>query len=109
MKTKYLTRRGRIELKNDRAFPGILCFQYARFIRARGEVMLKNDLVIKRPTWSEVIKISDEAFCSYYSIGLQDLSKIQNEIEQTNELDLPIPSVFEKLNVGMQISSIGEL
>ena len=75
-----------MDFKNDRAFPGILAFQYGRFVRARGEVLLKKDN-IKRLPWIDVCSLSDAQFCERLEFPLADFKLLQREIKQTKELD----------------------
>lgn len=84
-----------MEIKSDPAFPGILSFQYVRFIRARGEIMLKADERVKRLTWSEVMRLSDEEFCQHYSVQIDQLRKLQSSLGQSAELDTPYPEFLE--------------
>ena len=94
-KLKYLERRGRIEIGSDPAFPGILSFEYVKFIRARGEIMLKADEKTKRLTWTQVMEFSDEQFCEHYKIPLEQLQKLQKSLGQSAELDSPYPEFLE--------------
>lgn len=90
-KVKYLTRRGRIDLRKDKAFPSILEFQYARFIRARGEAMLKSS--VPRLPWTQVMQMTDEDFCAHFKISPSDFAALQAEVEQTAEMDLKLKGI----------------
>ena len=105
MKIKYLTRRGRIEFKRDKAFPALLQFQYVQFIRARGELMLKNEGKVDRLSWANCILMNDEEFCEYYKAPLQDLLELQKAIVPTSELDLPKKHLFKKLRKNYSIDT----
>lgn len=105
MKIKYLTRRGRIEFKRDKAFPALLQFQYVQFIRARGEIMLKNAGKVDRLSWANCIRMSDEEFCDYYKVPLQTLVALQKELSPTSELDLPKKHLFKKLRRNYSINA----
>ena len=104
IKIKYLTRRGRIEFKKDKAFPAILEFQYVQFIRARGEIMLKNQ-TIGRLSWSNCILMNDQDFCDYYKVPLSTLVALQKQLVSTSELDLPKKYLFKKIRKNYAIDT----
>lgn len=84
-----------MEVRTDPAFPGILSFEYAKFIRARGEIMLKADEKTKRLNWAQVMQLSDEQFCEHYKISLDQLQKAQKGLAQSAELDIPYAEFLE--------------
>jgi hypothetical protein len=82
--------------QDDKAFPAILCFRYVTFIRARGEIMLKYDAA-KRPSWTQVIAMTDQEICDLYEISISELEAVKTEVEQTAEIDVTNEKMFRQL------------
>jgi hypothetical protein len=89
VKIKYLTQRGRMEFKEDKAFPAILGYAYAQFIRVRGEIMILKEKKYSRLSWSQVMEMTDEQFCEFYHVSKETFESMQKDGQKTNELDLP--------------------
>ena len=96
MKTTYLIRRGRMNPKEDKAFPAILAFKYSEFVRARGELMVKQANT-KRPSWSQVLLMSDAEFLAYYQTTAAELASLQQEVEQTAEIDITDKQLYRHI------------
>ena len=65
-KFDYLLRRTKTDINNDLSMPFLLHFNYGTFIRARGEILIANDLL--PVDWTKIMKMSDSEFCEYANV-----------------------------------------
>jgi hypothetical protein len=77
-----------MDFATDRAFPNVLNFSYVGFIRARGELLLKNEKSGRLP-WVDVLKLDDVEFCQKCGVAPSELERLQKELPETRELDIP--------------------
>lgn len=85
LKLKYLTQRMKIILSKEDTFPAILEYNYAKVIRPRGELMIRNYKILP---WREVLNLTDEEFVNKIGVTLKDLEEVKAEfVDQNNELD----------------------
>lgn len=55
--------------------------------------MLKNPKV-KRPSWAQVLAMSDEEFAATFEASVSELAELQREVEQTSEVDIIDRNLF---------------
>lgn len=99
-------RRGRLSLKDDKAFPAVLAFKYAEFVRARGELMFKNPAG-KRLPWADVLKMTDDEFVAQIGATKAELVALQKEVEQTPEIDITDKALFRYIGRLQGVEEIG--
>lgn len=83
-------------MKDDKAFPAILAFKYAEFLRARGELMLKFPST-KRLPWAEIMRLTDEQFLAHFGASKEEFTALQKEVEQTPEIDITNRTLFRQI------------
>lgn len=78
----------KIDINKHEIIPAILNYNYGTFIRARGELLLKNGK-LSQADWVSLLKTKDEDFCTKIGCSLKELRDLQTALPYSDEYDQP--------------------
>ena len=81
-KINYISRTLNRQLKNERAFPLVLIYNYNQVIRPRGDLLKEK---VNHFELDEAFFGNDKNFCKRYNVDMEDLVRAKEARKRTND------------------------